>query len=260
MEEMDEYKLRRKAGVMCPESDRPQLVASPGEIGSTQTEAYLTGDVQPEVLGAKQTLKFLWLDDASQDLIHAVSELKGLERLVIRSSSASNLLPLGSLLRLKQLLIRDAPQFSDLSFASGLGELKSLSLVNCYAVSDLTPLAELDVLTAFSHESTADTPAGKLRVSSLAPLAKLQTLENLFLVGLYVSDESLEPLYNLDRLQTLACVVHFPESQFRILRELNPNLQCSWFEVLDMLGTLKKFQRRRRGKAVRHPHRSPSFK
>lgn len=139
-------------------------------------------------------------------------KLRNLERLVITGTSAADLRPLAELKHLKQLLIWDAPHVSDLSFLAPMRSLQMLALTNFPGVRDSKPLEHLHSLKAFGFDSTAESNL-KLKVASLAPLSALGALQYLSLVGLRIEDHSLTPL-------------------------------CSWFEYLDMLGSLKRLQGR----------------
>src|SRR5262245_33594458 len=100
----DEFEMRRAAGVAYAYSDRPALAASPAQIPSGQREAFLIASGQPAAgLELNDSLNFLWLQNASQEWIDAVSKLRGLERLVIEGLRAADLRPLANLNHLRQL-------------------------------------------------------------------------------------------------------------------------------------------------------------
>ena len=130
---------------------------------------------------------------------------------------------------LKSLNLLYCPKLSDLTPLEKLTALQSLDLSRCEHVNDLTPLAKLTALQSLYL-------SGCEQVNDLTPLAKLTALQSLDLNGCeQVKD--LTPLQELSSLRTLSIQGHIGSLRFAPLKLLVSHLQeldlrNSYFEDL----------------------------
>ncbi|MGE5296921.1 MAG: hypothetical protein ACM3VT_19030 [Solirubrobacterales bacterium] len=78
-----------------------------------------------------------------------------------------------------------------------------------------------------------------MRITSLTPLARLQSLRWLFLTSLHVADRGLEPLHSLSNLEVLGCGALFSDDEFLRLRQALPRRRCDWFDAIDQYGSIR---------------------
>ncbi|MGJ4927433.1 hypothetical protein ACQR1I_19475 [Bradyrhizobium sp. HKCCYLS2038] len=113
---------------------------------------------------------------------------------------------LPSFSNLKQLAILAYPDavFDPISQCQ---QLESVSICHFPGVCDLAPLGRLPNLTALSLATLPSWDAsGKVQtVESLAPLAGLESLRHLELLGVCPDDRSLRPLQSCKTLKSLRC-------------------------------------------------------
>ncbi len=147
--------------------------------------------------------------------ISPVRNLKNLVGLHVDKNRISDLSPIAGLINLKALDM----SFNNVSDLSPLLQLTDLEKLNCEhnTISDLSPLAELINLeyVLFSHNEVTDISVFKgltnVRTfatwsnpfSDLSPLARLEKLEKVDICGADLSQASLAPLANLPDLREL---------------------------------------------------------
>lgn len=111
-------------------------------------------------------------------------------------------------------------KLTDLSFLSGLTDLRLLIISPNYGITDFTPLAsltQLEYLEAFSTD-----------VKDVSPLSGLVNLRDL---NLACSDQlkDLSPLYELPNLERFWCGRgKIPQEQQRLMEEKHPQCQFDW--------------------------------
>lgn len=73
-------------------------------------------------------------------------------------------------------------------------------------------------------------------IDSLAPIAGLQKLENLFMTSTRLVDKDLTALTTIPNLKVLACARFAPKEQFDSLRRAKPDLECRWCDKYEIDG------------------------
>lgn len=91
----------------------------------------------------------------------------------------------------------------DLTPLAGLPRLRSLRLLGVRNAHDLTPLAELRTLERLTVSRAGSEATEAVHIDSLRPLANLDQLEEVVLIGTVVDDGDLRPLTALPRLRRL---------------------------------------------------------
>jgi hypothetical protein len=183
-----------------------------------------------------QRLKRAWLNGIDAEFLAEIAQVPSLEVLQLSRVTAADLGPLHRLRRLKRLMVGDAGKIESLHWVAGLPELDALQISNFKRVRDLEPLTALQSLVTLGVEGGMWSP---MRPDTLAPLARMPNLRNLFLLSTRVADRSLRPLHALKDLRVLQCTTFYPDDEFRELRRALPKLECSWFELLDRYGNLR---------------------
>lgn len=172
-----------------------------------------------------KSLRTLWAYAVDQQFLDEICELDNLELLAIEKVTAKDFSGLGSLKKLKKLIIENGTPLERLDWIAALPELNGLSISNCKKLHDLQPLADCVQLRSLGVEGGMWEP---MKVHSLQPLSKLKGLEYLFLTNLEVSDGSLLPLTHLSNLKVIQCANYFSTQEFLALSLALPNVRCSW--------------------------------
>ena len=120
-----------------------------------------------------------------------LSGLSALEELTLSVNPVANVEPLSPLTALRYLSMYGLEAVEDLSFLTGMAELRSL-YVDSTSVKDLAPMAGLRKLELLS--------VGETEVEDLSPLAELTSLRRLFIHSLSVD---LQPLAGLASLEAV---------------------------------------------------------
>lgn len=175
-------------------------------------------------------LRELWAQAVDQDFLDDIAQTPSLERVYLSQLTATDLSPLARLPHMARLRINGATRMTGLDWAAPLRGLDVLAIEHLPKVRSLEPLAALTQLRSLGIEGAMDS---NVRVASLAPLSALTALQYLFLAALRADDRSLRPLHALRTLKGLECARHYPDAEFIALRAALPQLQCSWFEMLD---------------------------
>ncbi len=113
----------------------------------------------------------------------------------------SSLAPLAKLTQLQGLILGDCKQVSDFSPLQKLERLRSLTIVTEYGLKNLEFLAGMSDLRSLCLRFTCDKDKNKLK--SIAPLAKLSNLSELYISPITPAVKDLSPLKKLKNLRVL---------------------------------------------------------
>lgn len=145
-----------------------------------------------------------------------------LEALSVKWSSISSLEPLREARSLQALFLGSSPGVENLDPLRDLPRLRWLFVENVKAPVDLSFLSGLSELREFGISASR----GKhLVVKSLLPLAQLSRLEMLWLVSIRIEDGGLKPLHSLGRLVSLRSTIRKESQEFRELCAALPSLK-----------------------------------
>lgn len=202
------------------EMPHAQLLA-PGVLDGNE-EAIASGaslaidgrEIKEQDLTSLRQLRYLWTSRLPESEAEAVGRVAQLERLVVHDYRPADLKPLAGLHRLKRLAIVGSSKLRSLAGVEQLNELRELILFDNCNYSDLRPLSSLATLDTLCLEGGF---SKKLRVDSLRPLAELERLTQLRLAGIQVGDKSLAPLQGLSRLRSVFIARNFPKPELRAL-------------------------------------------
>lgn len=148
--------------------------------------------------------------------------------------SYRTLAPIARCIQLETLVIATFPD-DNLAYLTRLQNLRYLSILHLPRVSDLAPLADLRSLKTLSLETLPSWDAsGKVTtVASLDPIAALDNLQHLQLLGVCPPDRSLAPLERCKALVS-ARFSKYPDSEISrfhsatgVADALNPNPEFS---------------------------------
>lgn len=228
---------RIEAGIGFDWSTVPKVVATLAGVPDDARELHFLRERKSHRGFARlQHLKRAWLNGIDADFLAEIVQVQSLEVLQLSRVTATDLTPLHRLRGLKRLMVCDASRVETLHWVAGLPDLDALQIVNFKRVRDLEPLTALQSLVTLGVEGGMWSP---MHPDTLAPLARMPNLRNLFLLSTRVADRSLRPLQALKGLRVLQCATHYPDDEFRELRRALPELECSWFELLDRYGSLR---------------------
>ena len=227
------------AGIAFGRDPLPELVQTLDGVPEDVTLlTLLRQDKSHRGLSKFKRLKHLWAGRVNQEMIEEISGLPELEILRIKNMSATLLEPLGRNRKLKRLIIHGGNKVPDMQWTRGLPPtLEVLHLESLFRATDIGPIGELTQLRTLGLEGGIDR---KLELESLEPLAALSNLQYLFLAAARVGDKSLAPLHGLKKLKHLGCGVFFPDEEFTALQKALPGLDCSWFDMIEEHGSIRR--------------------
>ena len=227
------------AGIAFGRDPLPELVQTLDGVPEDVTMlTLLRQDKSHRGLSKFKRLKHLWAGRVNQEMIEEISGLPELEILRIKNMSAASLEPLARNRKLKRLIIKGGNKVPDMEWTCGLAPtLEVLHLESLFRATDIGPIGELTQLRTLGLEGGFDR---KLELESLEPLAALSNLQYLFLAAARVADKSLTPLQKLKNLKHLSCGVFFPDAEFTALQKALPGLDCSWFDMIEEHGSIRR--------------------
>jgi Leucine-rich repeat (LRR) protein len=192
--------------------------------GSTTVLLYREGKSHHGIGKLKQ-IERLGARMVNQAFLDELTELEGLVELKLETISASDLSPISQLKNLRILRLANVSKISNFEAVLNLPCLEGLYIENAQH------LHALDFLGGLQHIRRLGVEGGMYnirRIASLAPLAKLKALEELYMSSISLDDKVLSYLTHLPRLKTLNCARFAPKSEFDTLRSWMPYLECSW--------------------------------
>lgn len=161
----------------------------------------------------------------NQEFLGEISELGRLTELKLEGVSAHDLGPIHRLRELRLLKLQNVSSIKNFEVVLQLPKLEALYFENA------RHLHTADFLVGLQHIRRLGIEGGMYkhqRLESLAPLARLEGLEELYLASVTLRDKTLSYLAHLPRLAVLHCARFAPKSEFDNLRNLMPNLECHW--------------------------------
>jgi hypothetical protein len=175
-------------------------------------------------LALYQRIKTLWISQLNARGLDVVAQLPRLEKLIIVELKAEQIVPLGRLRKLRQLIVWGAQKLYHLTGVETLANLQLLTVHNFPKLDDLTPLASLTQLRtlALLNSDNAIATGRPLIVDSFDPLARLHDLEWLELIGVIPRRSGLEPLRGLRSLKHLEVSNSFSVDDFARLSAALP--------------------------------------
>lgn len=131
--------------------------------------------------------------------LHALPTLFALQELDLRRATDAHITYLARCSNLESLDLSQSDSITNqgVSNLSALTSLRTLRILGCHSITDLTPLSHLVKLRDLTLDSCSD-------LFDLRPLARLTTLQTLSFDGCdSLTDDSLQALSNLFALQSL---------------------------------------------------------
>jgi len=219
-----------------PERDfPPQPVTRPEELGDSErlnvacTQTGLPARQQREIVTAwsqllptLSRLRFLWMTSrVPQSLFEAACRVPHLEGLYIKWSGITDLAPLMTATGLRHLHLGPSARVNSIAPIGELTQLSWLGLELLSGVRYLDPIRRLVDLEGLSSEGSMGTT---WRVTTLAPLRTLKSLQYLSIANLRSDDRTLAPLFQLSRLVQFRHATWWSESELEQIRRRNPGL------------------------------------
>jgi hypothetical protein len=171
-------------------------------------------------------LERLWCFDLNAKSAPIVGALSGLLRLYVDGIRLAELGPFAGLTRLEVLSLEGCTRVESLRELAPFRGVQALGVTHFPKVRSLEPLTDFDSLQALVVAGAIWT---RMKVESLAPLARLSRLRHLHLTNLKALDESLDPLAALTGLETLELANFYPVEEFARLSARLKNTTCAWF-------------------------------
>jgi hypothetical protein len=233
------HRMMFDAGIAFDRDRLPKLVMTLDGVPDDVEELTLARQGRSyRGLSRLKRLRHLWAGRVNQEMIEEIAELPELEILRIKNMSAASLEPLARNRKLKRLIVHGGNKVPDMEWTLGLSQtVEVLYLESLFRATDIRPIGELGQLRTLGLEGGMDR---KLELTSFAPLETLSNLQYLLLAATRVADKSLAPLQQLRRLKHLRCGAFFPEAEFIALQKASPNLDCSWFMMIEEYGSIRK--------------------
>ena len=182
-------------------------------------------------IGKLKQIERLGARMVNQAFLDELSDLEGLTELKLEGVSAGDLRPISQLRNLRTLRLRDVSEISNFEAVLDLPNLEGLYIENA------KHLHALDFLGGLQHIKRLGVEGGMYksqRLASLAPLAKLKGLEELYMSSVSLDDKALSYLTRLPRLKVLRCARFAPKSEFDSLRSCMPHLECEWCDEYEI--------------------------
>lgn len=176
-------------------------------------------------IGRHGSIKELLAKRVDQKFLDEICELHQLEYLEMETVTAADISALTSLPKLRHLKIYGLRNAKDLACLTEIKALQKLFLENTKHLSDIEFLDNTQCLEVLGIEGSMYT---KQKIPTLQPISKLKSLESVFLTSVQLTDKNLDYLADLPKLRYLSCARFAPKSSFQSLRNLMPNLNCSW--------------------------------
>jgi len=169
----------------------------------------------------------------NQEFLEEICELKELEYLETEIVTAEDLKALQRLPHLKALKIDSPRNAKDFESLLELPRLEKLFIQNAKHLHSLEPLSAAHRLISLGVEGGMWT---RQKIPSLKPLEGLVRLEALFLTSVQLGDKDLSCLATIPNLRLLRCSRFAPKAAFGELRQLMPQLECSWCDRYEIEG------------------------
>ena len=173
------------------------------------------------VLKASPILEAEWVND---DYFAEICELSDLEYLNLNTVTVEELSPLARLTNLKALRLDSIRKAQDFEFLKSMTHLRGLYFTNVKFMPEIEYFSNMHHVKRLGIEGDH----ANLKVSSLAPLAGLWSLEELYMACVTLADKDLTPLAECPNLKLLQCARFAPKESFDALREAMPKLECRW--------------------------------
>lgn len=178
-------------------------------------------------IGERTKLRHLIASNVDQSFLNEIGELPELERLELEwPMVASDLAPLLRLSRLAFLSIDSPRKIDDFAPLLQIPSLRTLLITNPKKMANLDWLAEGHHLEVIGIEGGMWTP---FKISTLEPLAGLQSLRAFLGTSTKLADQNLMPLAQCPNLAFLGIACAAPRDEFIRLQQARPDLICEWF-------------------------------
>ncbi|MDZ4309289.1 MAG: hypothetical protein U1A24_01835 [Cypionkella sp.] len=182
-------------------------------------------------IGKLKQIERLGARMVNQAFLDELSELEGLAELKLEGVSAGDLSPISRLKNLRTLRLRDVSEITNFEAVLDLPNLNALYIENAKHLHALDFLGSLKHILRLGIEGCMYKTQ---RVESLAPLARLMSLEELYMSSVSLDDKVLSYLTHLPRLSVLRCARFAPKSEFDNLRSCMPHLACDWCDEYEI--------------------------
>jgi hypothetical protein len=182
-------------------------------------------------IGDFSSIKRLCAKQVNQDFLNEIGELTGLECLEMETVTADDLKPLTGLPNLRILKMTGIRKATDFAPLLEIIPLTKLFIENAKYIDSLAFLSKAHNLVAIGIEGGMYT---KQKIKSLRPLSGLSKLEALFMSSVQLKDKNLDYLSSVPNLSYLGSARFAPESSFKSLRNLMPNLVCRWCDIYEV--------------------------
>lgn len=174
-----------------------------------------------EILPSLEITTLVFSSRVNQALFDAAMRIRGLRALFVKWGGLTSLESCNGHPSLSSLYIGSAPSLTGLEHLQAIPHLRHLFINDVRASSTLDYLEGMTQLEEFGLSGQSL----RLRVPTLQPLAALQRLETLWLVGIKVEAGALQPLHNLTSLRSLRTNRDPVSADVLALRAALPGLQ-----------------------------------
>jgi hypothetical protein len=212
--------------ILLPEeispSDRLNIACTQTELSAYRQKKLVLSWC--ELLPTLDHVKYLWLSSrVPQSLFDAACQVPGLESLWVKWSG-SGITTIEAVTRAKELRYFHLGSSTSLQSIEPLADMRQLlwlGLENVKRIRALDPIGGLTRLEGLTVEGSMWTTQ---HVNTLAPISGLSNLRYLNLANLRSDDQTLAPLFALQRLETFIAAQWWDPAEVEEIHRRNPGL------------------------------------
>lgn len=216
------------AGLVPPAIRHPDALDGAEVVNISCTQTELSAPEQRklvqrwcDLLPNLEITTLVFSSRVNQALFDAAMRIRGLRAIFVKWGGLTSVEACEGHPTLSSLYIGSAPSLA------GLGHLQTVPQLAHLFLNDVRAASTLDYLDGMTQlkEFGLSCQSLRLRVPDLQPLAALQRLETLWLVGIKIEQGALQPLHGLTRLRSFRTHADPGSPDVLALREALPGLQ-----------------------------------
>ncbi|WP_298153604.1 leucine-rich repeat domain-containing protein [Flavobacterium sp.] len=152
-----------------------------------------------EIFQTLDKVKRLKINIFNQEILNVLHKIPNLTELIIENSSVEDVSPLSKLEQLTRLEIYHNTKLTDIASIGDL-HLKQLKFENCFNIVNYEVIGTMKSLKGLSLNGNWTAPKN-LKINSLVPFERLESLEHLDLDYAIVVDKSFESILRMTKLK-----------------------------------------------------------
>jgi Leucine-rich repeat (LRR) protein len=167
----------------------------------------------------------------NQEFLNEISQLTNLEYLELETVTAQTIGKLAVLPKLRFLKIQGARNAVDFAVLLDIVTLQKLFIETAKHLKSIDFISNAHQLVVLGIDGGMYT---KQKLESVRAISGLKNLRALYLTSVQLVDKNLDYLSTNPKLTYLRCARFAPKSSFDSLKDLMPNINCSWCDNYDV--------------------------